>query len=183
MFDRVYRSVRDAFAGAALLVGLAVAPCVAAGIAEPLRLRALLFPPAAAAHAPVERRNAQGEARLTVRPDGDARLDLVSWDLPDDTVQVVLRLEAAGGSTLPVVALPLQRDLDEGRVIGARFTVDADMRARLERGEGRLLLLPHQAVDAAIGGALHRHGARPPAPLPIEPPSPSLPPLSLPPEG
>ncbi|MFC0678854.1 hypothetical protein ACFFGH_13475 [Lysobacter korlensis] len=175
LFQRVAQPLLLA---ATLLLGVVAAATSLAATGETLRLRALLFAPSSGSDAPAEARSDHGEARLTIRPDGDARLDLVTWGLPDGTAEVVLHVEPGEGNAVPVIALPLQRDHDEGRVIGARFAIDADMRERLRNGEGRLVLLPVQTEGRAIEGALRRHGSRVDAAVPIEPPLPS-PPLPL----
>lgn len=123
---------------------------------EPLRLRALLVTDARAGDAAPPDLGLRGEARLTLHGDG-ARLDLVGWSLPPQVRDVTLALEGATGAREPVAALPLERDGDEGRVIGAHIPLDAGVQQRLQRGEGRLLL---QGSDDPIGGALRAHGRR-----------------------
>lgn len=133
-----------------------LAAAVASPAREPLRLRALLVTDVRAGDATPPDLGLRGEARLTLHGDG-ARLDLVGWSLPPQVRDVTLALEDAEGTRTPVIALPLERDGDEGRVIGAQISVGADVQQRLERGEGRLLL---RGSDDTIAGALRRHGRR-----------------------
>lgn len=135
---------------------------------EPLRLRALLVTDVRKGDAAPPDLGLRGEARLTLHGDA-ARLDLVGWSLPPQVRDVTLALEGEAGAREPVAALPLERDGDEGRVIGAYIPVDAAVQRRLASGEGRLLL---QGDDsAAIAGPLRTLGrrtalepARPPRP-------------------
>lgn len=124
---------------------------------EPLRLRALLVTDVTVDAAAPPDLGLRGEARLTVQGES-ARLDLVGWSLPPEVRDAVLALEDEAGVRDPVAALPLERNGDEGRVIGAYIPLDAAVQRRLARGEGRLLL----QGDAAglIGGPLRTHGRR-----------------------
>jgi hypothetical protein len=126
--------------------------------AEEFRLRALLTAPAGGS-APVVRPALLGEARVIVHADGQARLDLVSWALPAWAADAVLRVHAvdARGVSTPLLVVPLERDADEGRVIGAGFHVDAAAARRLRAGEGRILLTSEQHPDAIVLGALRLH--------------------------
>lgn len=134
---------------------------------EPLRLRALLVTDVRGGDAAPPDLGLRGEARLTLHGN-EARLDLVGWSLPPQVRDVTLALEGATGAREPVAALPLERDGDEGRVIGAHIPIDAEVQQRLQRGEGRLLL---QGSDDTIGGALRTHGRRT-ASEPTAPPRP-----------
>lgn len=124
--------------------------------AEELRLRALLVTQAAD-DAPVIDLGLRGEARVIVHADGQARLDLVSWALPTGPAEVVLQLDMPGEDAMPLLAVPLERDADEGRVIGAGFRLDADIARRLRAGEGRVLLTSEQQPDAVVAGSLRPH--------------------------
>lgn len=135
---------------------------------EPLRLRALLVTDARAGDAAPPDLGLRGEARLTLQGDA-ARLDFVGWSLPPRLRDVTLALEGDAGVHEPVAALPLERDGDEGRVIGAHIPIDAGVQQRLARGEGRVLL--HDGDGATIAGALRTHG-RPAASEPAATPRP-----------
>lgn len=124
--------------------------------AQELRLRALLLTPAPD-DAPAAGPGLRGEARVIVHADGQARLDLVSWALPEGPAEVALQLDARGGAATPLLVVPLERDADEGRVIGARFRLDANALRRLQAGEGQVLLTSRGQPVAIIHGALQPH--------------------------
>lgn len=133
--------------------------------AEELRLRALLTT-SATGEAPVVDLGLRGEARVIVHADGQARLDLVSWALPAGPAEAVLQFDALDGAATPLLAVPLERDADEGRVIGAGFRIDADATRRLRAGEGRILLTSEQRPDAIVRGSLRPHPRSPEPPTP-----------------
>lgn len=147
------KSVCTASLACALLFGAAST----AFTHEPLRLRALLVSEVRESDAALPDLGLRGEARLTLH-DGAARLDLIGWSLPPQLREVTLALESDTGEREPVATLPLERDLDEGRVIGAHVAVDPGVQQRLARGDGRLLLQGDGAD--AISGALRVHGRR-----------------------
>jgi hypothetical protein len=126
-----------------------------AGPAEELRLRALLTVPAGRGE-PGVGPGLRGEARVIVHADGKARLDLVSWALPAGPAEAVLRFDApdAGEAAAPLLVVPLERDADEGRVIGADFRLDAAATRRLRAGEGRIVLTSKQRPDTVVRGSL-----------------------------
>ncbi|GHA77076.1 hypothetical protein GCM10007067_12980 [Lysobacter bugurensis] len=124
---------------------------------EPLRLRALLITDVRAGDSAPPDLGLRGEARLTLH-DNAARLDLVGWSLPPQVRDVTLALEGDGGARDALLALPLERDGDEGRVIGAQIPIEPAVQRRLARGEGRLLLKDDEG--ATIAGALRAHGHR-----------------------
>jgi hypothetical protein len=127
--------------------------------AEELRLRALLVAPGAESDTSMVDLGLHGEARVIVHPDGQARLDLVSWALPTGPVEAALRFDART-DVAPLLVVPLERDADEGRVIGASFRLDADAARRLRSGEGQVLLTSSQRPEVAILGALRMHPRR-----------------------
>lgn len=162
------RAARSLSCAVPLACAIALTAAFASLAHEPLRLRALLVTDVRAGDAAAPDLGLRGEARLTLH-DGSARLDLVGWSLPPQVRDVTLALEGATGTHEPVAALPLERDGDEGRVIGAYIPIDAALQQRLVRGEGRLML---QGDDAgAIAGPLRAHGRRTAMEAP-EPPQP-----------
>lgn len=124
--------------------------------ADELRLRALLVTQAAA-DTPAIDLGLRGEARVIVHEDGQARLDLVGWALPAALTDVVVQLGTSGDSTTPLLAVPLVRDADEGRVIGAGFRLDADLARRLRSGEGQVLLMSVRQPGTVVRGSLQPH--------------------------
>jgi hypothetical protein len=152
------RTTMRRFAGRLSLVSaIALATATSSFAHEPLRLRALLVSDVRGGDAALPDLGLRGEARLTLH-DRAARLDLVGWSLPPQVRDVTLALEGNAGAREPVVALPLERDGDEGRVIGAYIPIDAVVQQRLVQGEGRLLLQGDEGDT--IAGALRAHGRR-----------------------
>lgn len=133
--------------------------------AEELRLRALLMAPAGSG-APMIGPGLRGEARVIVHPDGQARLDLVSWALPAGPADAVLHISAPDkdDAALPLLVVPVERDADEGRVIGAGFRLDAAAARRLRAGEGRILLTSARRPDVIVLGALRPYPQAPRVP-------------------
>lgn len=146
---------------ATLLALLAAMP----GQAEELRFRALLMAPVTEGGTATADRGPRGEARVIVHGDGRARLDLVSWALPEGPVEAALRLDAPADAAAPLLVVPLERDADEGRVIGAGFRLDANAAQRLRAGAGEVLLTSGRRTDVAIHGALR---LRPGPPVAID---------------
>lgn len=149
------RLVRSALAAA--LACMFAAPAAAAE----LKLRALLDGGRVVSSTESP---ANGEARVLLDDDNGVRLDLVYSELDEEPTGAELRVGKPNenGRMVEKIELDVGADVDDGqgRVVGARFDVSADVAERIRAGEAYLVITTIAHPDGVIRGQLEPRPVR-----------------------